>query len=123
MERIDLPHDQALTIEDGGRLLRLRAADGSTPMRIRITPEGPVLEVDGALAVRAGGALDLEGESVRIHSRSRLLLSADGDAAFRVRGDLLNRARTHDLRSELGDVKIAANDDVRINGERVLVNM
>jgi len=122
MQRIDLPHDQTLQIEDQGRLLRVEAADGSAAMRIRITPQGPVLEVDGDLAVRAAGALDLEGERVSIRARDHLALSAGGDADIAIKGDLLARARITELRAELGDVKIQANDDVRLDGERIMMN-
>jgi hypothetical protein len=30
---------------------------------------------------------------------------------------------TQELRAELGDVRVRANDDVRVNGERILMNL
>lgn len=122
MNPIDLPHDQRLHLEEDGRLLRLEGADGRTGIRIRITREGPVLEVDGDLALRAGGRLELEGESVAIRARDHLQLSAGGDADVAIKGDLMTRARINQIRAELGDVRISANDDVRLDGERIFMN-
>ena len=37
-------------------------------------------------------------------------------------GDLTTQGRTQTIVADLGDVKVKANDDVCLNGERVLVN-
>jgi hypothetical protein len=37
-------------------------------------------------------------------------------------GDLKTEARIQEIRARLGNVNVSANDDVRIDGERVMVN-
>ena len=79
-------------------LIHLRGP-GPVQLTIELTAAGPVLWFQGpALTLNAGGALVLSAESVSIHARQDLQLSAGGE------------------------VRVQANDDVKLNGERVLLN-
>jgi len=103
------PHSTALTLPGGHHLI---VEDGQSPrslvhlrgpgpvqLTIEITPAGPVLRFQGpALALDARGGLAIAADRVSIHAREDLQLSAGGD------------------------VRVRANDDVTLNGERVLLN-
>ena len=90
-----------LIVEDGHAprsLVHLRGP-GPVQLTIEITATGPVLWFQGpSLSLNAAGALTLSAESLSIHARHDLQLSAGGD------------------------VRVRANDDVTLNGERVLLN-
>jgi hypothetical protein len=88
--------------------LDVYAPAGGIILRMRLLPEGPVLEIEGvSLSVATRGDLRLSAE--------RLLLTARGDAEIACGGNLT-------LRAETGDVRIKANDDVRLDGERIALN-
>ncbi len=84
--------ESGFSSETDGSRLRLRAPDGSVALEID-TAEGVPRVVPGA----ADLVLDLEGR-------------------------LQVRARSIEIRSKLGDVKIHANDDAIIEGERIRLN-
>lgn len=90
-----------LIVEDGQAprsLVHLRGP-GPVQLTIEITSAGPILRFQGpALAIDARGGLALSADRVSIHAREDLRLSAGGD------------------------VRVRANDDVTLNGERVLLN-
>ncbi|WP_437677281.1 hypothetical protein [Sorangium sp. So ce131] len=89
-------------------LLHVRAPTGRIVLTMRLLPEGPSLEVEGvSLNIAARGDLRL--------SADRLSLTARGDAEIACGGNL-------SLRAERGDVVVKANDDVRIDGERIALN-
>jgi uncharacterized protein (DUF2345 family) len=88
-----------------------------------VTATGPVLRFDGpSLALDARGALSISADSIAIRARQDLQLSAGGDAQVTVSGDLEVAAQAQTFRASAGDVQVKANDDVKLNGERVLLN-
>ena len=59
---------------------------------------------------------------VAIHGRRDVSISSGGDATVEAAGDLETFARAQHHTANLGNVNIRANDDVRLNGERVRMN-
>jgi len=117
--------DQQLSVEDQGtrNLIHLRGPGGRIALTIEVTATGPVLRFDGpGLAIQTSGPLAIESESLSLHGRRGLTLSSGGDATMRIAGDLEISARVQTIRAELGNVELRANDDVRMIGERVLLN-
>lgn len=111
-----------LTQVEGGDLLRLRGPEGGVRLAIVVTAEGIRLELDGAgLDLRCAGPLRMSAAQVAIHAEQTLALSSGGDATIDVAGTLTSAARAQEILAERGDVRIRANDDVRIDGERTLV--
>ena len=51
-----------------------------------------------------------------------VMVSSGGDAAIHVGRDLEISARAQSLRAELGDISLKANDDIRLDGERIRNN-
>ena len=113
---IPLAHNNTLVVEPGadGSVLRLYAADGKQTIALRVTAAGLELEFVGGLSLKTDGDLAL--------SARRIDLNATEGMSLTTAGDLKTTGRTQTIVADLGDVKLKANDDVRLNGERVLVN-
>jgi len=120
-----LAHGQTLAVETdpAGSVIRLVGADGQMTLTVHITPAGPVLQFGGAgLAIQADGDLAVSARRLVLHGREEVTVCTDGDLTVRATGDLHSSARIQNLTAELGNVNVKANDDVRLNGERVMVN-
>lgn len=107
---------------EGGGHLTLIADDGSRALSIEVTPGGPVLRFGGPLAIAVDGDLALEGDNLSIHARQALSLSSGGTLAIAADGDLRASARTQQIRATSGNVEVAANDDVVLDGECIKLN-
>ncbi len=106
---------QVLPAQAGAAVLLLTAADGSP--RVQITLQGDELVLDclgGRTRLRSQGALALEAE--------QLSLSATQDLRLHSGGALTLEAATVQVQALRGDVCLTANDDVRLEGERVRMN-
>jgi hypothetical protein len=98
-----------------GDVLTVMAPDGRLCVRIELLPEGPVLEVRGqALRLASAGELRVDCE--------RLAINVAGDARLEAGGVIDFEGHSQRLRARRGDVELAANDDVVIDGERVRLN-
>jgi uncharacterized protein (DUF2345 family) len=125
MTTLALAHGQRLSMEQApaGDVLRLIAADGkTTTLTVLITPAGPVLQFSGGLAIQTQGDIAVSGRQIALHGRESVSISTGGDLDLHAERDLHSTARIQNLTAELGNVNLKANDDVRIDGERVLVN-
>jgi hypothetical protein len=125
MTSLQLVGDQQLVIEDHGDRNRIffRGPDGRVSLSIEVTANGPILRFDGpGLAIETTGPLAINAETLSLHGRQGLTLSSGGDAGIQIAGSLESSARIQTIRAELGDVCLKANDDVRLIGERVLLN-
>jgi hypothetical protein len=122
---LDLIGRHQLILERGPDqdMLQLLGADGNVKLSLCITPAGPVLRFEGGgLTIQSVGALAIDAEHVTIRGRKGVVISSDGDARICVEGDLSTRARAQDISAELGDINIHANDDVKLDGERIRMN-
>ncbi len=112
----------ALASSAGDRL-DVKAPDGRVCLSIQMTPEGPRVEIAAAaLAVTAAGTLSLAADTLRLDARRDLAITTGGDVNIEAAGALVTRAVEQRIEATLGDVRIGANDDVRVDGERVLLN-
>ncbi len=99
------------------------AADGHMSLSIRVTPQGPVLRFDGpGLKIETAGELSVEAQRLNLHGRSGVSVTSAGDVHIQTPGDLHSHARIQNITADLGNVNIKANDDVKLNGERVRAN-
>jgi hypothetical protein len=123
--RMALVGDQQLVLERRRRdnLLQIIGADGHVTLSLQITPAGAVLRFEGAsLMIQADGDLAVSAKRIAIHGREEVRITSGGDATIGVAGDLETTARIQNITAELGNVNVKANDDVKLNGERILVN-
>lgn len=113
----ELPAGYALeVVERQNRgTLRLRAPDGTLCLTIRLDETGPHLEVSAAsVAVSAEKSLRMSCENLEVFAEKNISMRARG--TFETEGfDQLIRATT-------GDIHVHANDDVRVDGERIHLN-
>jgi hypothetical protein len=117
----------------GGATDRLLVSDphGRFEIAIRFTALGAVLEVSAvALNVRADAAVVLDCDSLHVRARECITLESRGDLIARVAGEHRTEvegeasvsASNIKLHADDGTVEIAATEDTRIDGRRVLVN-
>lgn len=124
-ERLALIGGQQLVLERGAtrNVLTIVRADGMVALSVHLTAAGPVLRVEGAaLEIHAQGDLALSAGRVSIHGREHLALTSGGDVQLHGEGDLHSEARIQNITAALGNVNVKANDDVKLNGERVMMN-
>lgn len=111
-----LPSGYAVSVTaDGAERLTVRAPDGRVCVTITLTAQGPAVEIDAAsLSIASRGALRLEADELSLASRGALTLAAEGDVVV--------QGRSQHLVSTHGDIHVEANDDVRVDGERIKLN-
>jgi hypothetical protein len=103
--------------------LRLMGADGAVRLLIAITPDGPVLRLAGAgVRVEVSGDLTLEARRLALVGREELALSSGGALRVTAAGPASSAARSQEIVADRGDVRVKANDDVRLDGERIRMN-
>jgi hypothetical protein len=116
--------DHVLMIERtaGGGLVRLLSPNGAKPLEIEITSRGPVLRLGNGLAISVAGKLDIAAEEISLCAQRELALRSEGTMHVQVQGDMTAQAEAHLITARLGDVKLEANDDVIVTGERIRMN-
>ena len=121
---LSLANERTLLVEKqpAGEMLRVIGADGLNCLSILLTPAGPVLQFDGSLMLQASGELAVRAGRLSLHGRDGVAITSDGDVSVQTPGDLSTTARIQNITASLGNVNVKANDDVRLDGERVFVN-
>lgn len=98
-----------------GHHLRLLGPGGGQSLEIVVTSQGPVLRLGAGLRLELAGALSVDAERIALHGRSGVALTSGGEVTI--------DAATHlTAKADLGDVRVKANDDLRLDGERILMN-
>jgi hypothetical protein len=124
-QTLRLVGDHRLRIErtSDANVLKIMGPEGTLRLSIRVTADGPELQVEASeVNIHVADALNIDAGQVRIHGRDSLALTSGGDAKLAAAGDLDSSARIQNITATLGNVNVEANDDVRMNGERVLMN-
>lgn len=104
-------------------LLELVTPDGPLCLTIRLAKDGPCVEIHGAeLHLHAEKRLRLEGERVEILAHTNLELRSDGAIQQHAAGAVTSAAFEHQLESTHGEIRLIANDDVAVEGERIRLN-
>lgn len=104
-------------------VLRVEAPDGQIRVCVTVTASGATIELDGAdLAIRSSGALDLDARRLTLRAREELRLESDANLKVRAEGAVRIEGLEQYLVSRRGDLSVYANDDVRIDGERIKMN-
>jgi len=118
-------------LEDGAEHLRIRGIDGDVELEVVLTESGPRLRFKAAdIALEADGKVQVECDAFHVRAKSDIIHEAagnlgetvGGNAVTVVRGDLRMSARTAGVRATRGDVRLKANDDVKLEGERIKLN-
>lgn len=129
---VPLSHGRRAAVTAEGGILEITGQEGTVELKVRITPEGPVLEFEeGRVALKSPGDLELDCRNLTLHSRGKMQLESESDFEHRVHGgyalhvrdDARLAAQALELVAELGELALRANDDVALNGLRVLLNV
>ena len=103
-----LRHGKKLVISDAGQdqLVEIRDAAGTLELRIKLTQDGPVLQMDSVrLQLKASESVAIESPRVEIKGSEQLELSG---GEVHVQGD--------------NEVKVDSNGDVRVVGKMIWLN-
>ena len=104
-----------LTRDGGDDTLVISSPEGGVEMEIQFTPRGPVLRFpSAAVRLESPKSVSLSCDDFRVQARGEVDIAAEGTT----------RVEGHDVkvRSRRRDIHLKANDDVRLDGERVLLN-
>ncbi len=92
---------KTLSVETAGsdELVEIRSSSGQVELRIKLTEEGPVLQMESVrLQLKATEAVEIESKRVEIRATETLQLASDNE------------------------VKVDAEGDVRVNGKMIFLN-
>jgi hypothetical protein len=93
-----LREGRTLSIETAGNdeLVEVRSSSGMVELRIRLTEEGPVLQMESArLQLKASEAVEIESKRVEIRATETVQISSenevkvDGEGEVRVNGKMI----------------------------------
>jgi hypothetical protein len=88
--------------------LRLLSPEGELELTLEVGPHGPTVRLRAVnLAIEAGGRVDITASTLALRAEEKLLLSSGGDVV---------------VEAPRGDVRLKAQDDVALDGERILLN-
>lgn len=88
-------------------VVELRAASGMLELRIRITEEGPVLQVEGIkVALKAAEAVSVDCKTFEVRAEEGVKLHSDGEL---------------DISSEK-EMKVSSTDEIRVVGKMIHLN-
>jgi hypothetical protein len=98
---IYLREGRTLTVEPigEGELVEIRSSSGQLELRIKLTAEGPVLQIESArLQLKAAEAVEIESKRVEIRASETVQVESDNE------------------------VKVDAEGEVRVNGKMIFLN-
>jgi len=128
---ISLPGGRSIALTDDKQALRIADQHGAIELEIELRETGPIVRVRAAaLQVETVGPILLGCERFELRARDGIRLASDGDFTATAGGDIDVRANglAHcqgdavRVRARNGEAQIEARDDVRLQGERVLLN-
>lgn len=103
--------------------LQLVTTSGANPITIEVTNEGIALKIDGPdIALQASGTLSLSAQNLRLEGCGGVEIVSGGDLRIAAEGTLTNHAGALVNRADRGCIDVKASDDVKLSGERVMVN-
>lgn len=112
-------------------LLHIIGSTGEVELKIRMTPEGPVLCFEAAsLSLLGTNKVSVASRHISLKASDRITMetsgdmvcTVDGDHNSKIIGDMNCEARIQNITARLGNVNVKANDDVKLNGERIMMN-
>jgi hypothetical protein len=110
-------------VEQAEDLLQIVGPKGRPMVTIRVSEQGVSVELaSGPVMLNVEGDLRIEAERLQLHARDQLSLTSGRDAQIFVEETLSTTAKRQAVTATRGDVRLVANDDVRMDGERIRMN-
>ena len=79
-DEVALRGGRSLRVAEAGEVVEIRAASGQLELRIRLTDEGPVLQMEAVrMQLRASEAVEIESKRVDIKTEGDLTIDAKGE--------------------------------------------
>jgi DUF4097 and DUF4098 domain-containing protein YvlB len=107
---IPLHGQRTLTVDTANdkSTLRLLSPTGEIELTVEVGPSGPTVRLRATnLEIEAEGSVDIAAARVALRASEQLSLESGGDVL---------------VRAPSGDVRVSANDDLALDGERILLN-
>ena len=104
-----LREGRTLSVKSAGAedLVEIRSASGLVEVRIRLTEDGPVLQIEAArLQLRASEAVEIESKRVEIKATESATIASDGELTL----------------SSESDLTVDAEGEVRVHGKMIYLN-
>lgn len=131
--RVALPSGRALVVDTsgGGEVVRFESPTGQIELQVTLTSEGPRLHFKAAdVALTSSGTVAVACKRFEVRAEEAIEQTSGGDLKETVNGDRLSRvrgtsaalARRTLIESKRGDLRLVANDDIELLGERVKLN-
>jgi hypothetical protein len=121
----------SVRVDPTGNRLQITSPTGRVELTVRCTDRGCVLEFcEGEIQLRSTSKIAVQCDELTLQARSRMELETLGELKTRVGGDhettVAGRAKFEaddvELRARHGDAYVHANDNVRLVGEKILLN-
>jgi hypothetical protein len=108
-QKFDLQHSKTLTVTsvDDHDLVEIRGSEGQIELRVKLTPEGPVLLMESVrLSLKAAESVSVECKTFEVRATEVVDVHSDGGMQL----------------SGQADVRVNANGDVIVVGEKIYLN-
>jgi len=122
---LELAADHLLTVERtlDSDVVRISGPDGAVGITVRVGPGHLSLDLgEGTVAIHSAGSLTIDAERLTLRGRKGVVVESGEDARVEAAGRLVSVAEDQELEATLGDLRVRANDDVVIDGERIRMN-
>lgn len=116
-------HTVSLTARADGEFLDVRSPDGTLHLRVTIDAVSVQVQiVADEVRLRANDRLRLESRRLELAASEELRLESDGKIRQIARANVESTAFEHEFESTHGEIRLTANDDVALDGERIRLN-
>jgi phage gp45-like len=96
-----------VTAQGGEELVEIRAASGQVELRIRLTEQGPVLQMEAVrMTLKAAETVEIDAKQVALKGQESVTIASQGE---------LKLAST-------GETKVESESDVRVVGKAIHLN-
>jgi hypothetical protein len=104
---LQLRQGRTLAVGPDDGVVEIRGPAGTLELRIRLTDQGPVLEMETLrLSLRAAESIDIEAKELNVKTQKSLGLSSEGEIKL----------------SGKADVRVDADGEVHVTGEMIYLN-
>jgi len=100
---------RTLTVSGAGseELVEIRASSGMLELRIKMTEQGPVLQMESVrLQIKAAESVDIETKQFNVNAEESVTVASKGEIKL----------------SGQADVRVDANGEVHVNGKMIYLN-
>jgi len=132
--QLELPSGRRLEVHLGAdqqESIALKTREGALELKIRITDEGPVLELDAAsMVLKTSGDMSFRCKRLALEAEESIALRSGGDLEQDIGGgyrcqvgqDMEMSTQAGSITARRGDLEVKANDDLALDGGRVMLN-